>query len=159
MASGLNAMAVYQDDQARERIMEFRDCVSRSIGRQSLHLRLWSFRELSETENFQEAVVAAVAADVVIVSIRATEKLPARFCGWIDSCVPRRCRRDGALIALVDVTGLDSAASEHAREYLRSVACEAHLEFLLREYSVATADGSFKMGMIPAETGVAMSEH
>ncbi len=119
--------------------MELRDRVSRSIGRQSLHLRLWSSRDLSEPEIFQKAVLAAVAADVVIVSIRATEKLSSRFCGWIDSWVPRRCRHDGALIALVDVTGCNGAASEHAWKYLRSVAGEARLEFLPREYAASAA--------------------
>lgn len=140
-ASALNVMAVYQDVQTRERITELRDRVSRSIGRQSLHLRLWSFRDLSEPEIFQEAVVAAMAADVVIVSIRATEKLPARFCGWIDSWVPRRHRLDGTLIALVDVIGQHGAALELVQTYLRGVAQKARLEFLLREYSAARADG------------------
>jgi hypothetical protein len=141
----LNAVVVHQDAPCREPAIELCSRVSRSIGPQSFYVRLWSFRDLSETE-------------VLIVSVRAADKLHSRLCGWIDSWVPRRHRLEGTLIALVDVTGQHGAALEFVQTQLREVARKARLEFLLREYSVATADGSFKMAMVPAEPNAALSK-
>ncbi len=134
----LNAAVICQDAPCREPALALCQRVTRSIGRQSFYFRVWNFRDLSEPEVFQEAVLAAVDADVVIVSIRAAETLPARFCGWLDSWVPRRQRQDGTLIALVDVTGQPGAASEHTRSYLRNAAQQARLEFLPREHAAAS---------------------
>jgi hypothetical protein len=154
----LNAVVIHQDASCREPAAELCRRVSRSIGQQSFYFRLWSFRDLSEPEVFQEAVLAAETAEVLIVSVRAAERLHSRFGGWIDSWVPRRHRLDGTLIALVDVTGQHGAALEFVQTQLREVAGKVRLEFLLREYSAAPADGSFKKGMIPAETDAALSK-
>ena len=154
----LNAVVVHQDAPCREPAIELCSRVSRSVGPQSFYFRLWSFRDLSETEVFQEAVLAAETAEVLIVSVRAAEKLHPRLCGWLDSWVPCRHRLEGTLIALVDVTGRHGAALEFVQTQLREVARKARLEFLLREYSVATADGSFKMATVPAEPDAALSK-
>ena len=137
----LNAAVVYQDIPSRERVAQLCSRVARSIGRQSFHLRSWSFAELDQPEIFQGAVSAAVDADVMIVSLHAAEKLPAGFCAWIDAWLSRRQRPDGSLIALIGVSGRNGASSEYAQKYLRGVAWEARLEFLLRECAMPAVEG------------------
>ena len=149
----LNVVVVYQDFQCRKRVMELCDRVTRSIGRRSFRLRFWSFAELDAPEAFEEAVLTAEDADVMIVSVQAAEQIHPRFCAWIDSWLSRRRRPDGTLIALISVSGWNSAMPEHVRNYLRGVAWEARLEFLPQEHAVAaTADSSFDTAVIPVET-------
>lgn len=131
--SALDVVAVYRDVQDRDRVRELCDRIARSIGRRSFRRRFWSFEDLNEPGLFQEAVRAATDADAMIVSLPAGEKLPPCFCAWIDAWRARRRPPDGTMIALVDVTGRNGAASEHVQKYLRGVALEARLEFLLQE--------------------------
>lgn len=146
---GLNVMAVYQDISSRKRVMELCSRVTRSIGRQSFCLRLWSFRELNEPAILPEAISGATEADVLIVSLRAAEKLHPPFCAWVDGWLSHRRRPDGALIAIIDVSEGSGVAAEHVRSYLCGVAWEARLEFLPREYATSSTDISFETEQIP----------
>lgn len=126
---GLGVAVIYQDHQSREWVSELCNRVARLIGAQA-------FRPGA----FQETVTAASGADVIIVSLQAVPPLDPRFRAWVDAWSRERRRADGTLIALAGVPGRPGAPSEHVQEYLRVVAWEARLEFLLREYTIAVPD-------------------
>ena len=154
---GLNVMAVYQDIQSRQEVLELFRRVTRSIGQQPFHLQMCNFHELNESGIFEAAVAAAEGADVLIVALRAAENLHPRFCAWIDAWLPRRRRPDGTLIALIDVGGTPGASSERVQKYLRTVAWEAHLELLLRELIAGAPGRSDAAGKATAGDAAASS--
>jgi hypothetical protein len=133
--SALNVTAVYQDMWGREWARELWLRVTQLMGNDAITNTSWSLMELDRPEIFSEAVSAATLADVLVVSIHASEQLPPRLCAWFDAWVPRRQRQEGALIALLGMTaGQPDGPSKQAEEYLRAVARRGRLDFLLREH-------------------------
>ena len=74
-----------------------------------------------------------------MVSLRAAKAVPPRFYAWAEAWSGCRQRANGTLIALVGLSGRPTAPSEHLQEYLRVVARQAGMEYLLRELSLSPA--------------------
>ena len=131
----LNVTAVYQDMWGREWARELWLRVTQLMGNDAITNTSWNLMELDRPEIFSEAVSAATLADVLVVSIHASEQLPPRLYTWIDAWLPRRQRQDGTLIALLSVVaGQPDGPSKQAEEYLRGVARQGRLDFQLREH-------------------------
>jgi hypothetical protein len=88
---------------------------------------------LSDPGILLEAVRAALAADVIVVSIHAADELPLDFYAWIDVWLPRRRSRAGALAALIGVAEPLDSRSVRTREYLQAVARRCNLDFIPQE--------------------------
>ena len=132
--SALNVTTVYQDLWGSEWATELWCRVTQMMGNDAVIHTSWNLVELGRPEIFSEAVAAAAIADVLVISIPAGEPLPVHLCAWIDAWLPRRRRRDGALIALLGmVAGQPDGLSKQAAEYLSAVARRGRLDFLLRE--------------------------
>ena len=80
-----------------------------------------------------DAARAALAADVIVVSIHAAHELPVELHVWIDTWMPHRRSRVGALTALVGVAESLESQSVRTFEYLQAVAREAQLDFFPHE--------------------------
>jgi hypothetical protein len=134
-APGLKIAGVYQDLKSRAWAEDLWNRVAQLTGPDAVQVAAWTIDELNHAPAFQEAVSAATLADVLVVSIHAGEQLPPGLCAWIDAWLPRRQRRDGALIVLLGVTaGQPDVPLARAKEYLRTIACRGGLDFLLREH-------------------------
>jgi hypothetical protein len=144
--SALNVVSVYQDTPTRQWATQVCDQVTRLAGKDAVHCTWWKIDRLGDPEILQEAVLAAIQADAILVSIYDAEELPVELCAWIDAWLPRRSLPTGALIALVSVPAQMSARLEHARSYLRAAARKGRLDFLLRERKLpVTSRGFFFM--------------
>ena len=134
-SAGLKVANVYQDLKSRAWAENLWNRVVQLSGPDAVLAAAWSIEELNQAQAFQEAVSAATLADVLMVSIHAGEQLPPGLCAWIDAWLPRRQRQDGALIALLGVVaGQPDVPSKQAEEYLRGVARQGRLDFMLHEH-------------------------
>jgi hypothetical protein len=128
----LNVAAVYQDSVTRDWAMQYSSRATRVTGNERVQNRCYDVNCLGDTEVLVNAVLAAVVADVIVVSIYAANELPVDLYVWFQAWMPRRLSRVGALTALIGVDEpLD--ARVHTLEYLQSVARMAQLDFIPKE--------------------------
>jgi hypothetical protein len=129
----LNVVTVYQDPLTRYWATELWDRVGQLIHCESIRGKSWSISDLPQADVFPDAVETAVKADVLVISVRETGALPLFLHVWIDTWLPRRAGREGALVALIGVPAGQDIQSDRAYQYLESVARRAGLDFLPRE--------------------------
>jgi hypothetical protein len=113
---------------------------------------------LTNPRVFADAVQAAAEADVLVISVRDAGDWPASLYVWIDSWLPKRAGRGGALVALIGVPGRPDSQSGRAHQYLATVAREAGLDFLPRERKLPSAASASschaKVGRVAAAPAV-----
>ena len=90
----------------------------------------YDMHSLGKIETLQEAVRAALVADVIVISVYAAEELPLGLYVWIDAWLPRRTSREGALTALIGADEPEALQSSRTRDYLQAVARKAQLDFI-----------------------------
>jgi len=130
---GLNVALVYQDIPTRKWATQVCDQVAQLAGKDAVHCSSWEINRLSDPEMLMDAILMTLVADVIMVSIYDAKELPIELCAWFNAWMPYRSLPTGALIALINVPGQPGAQTNHARDYLRSVARVGRLDFLLRE--------------------------
>ena len=152
----LNVVTVYQDPLTRHWATELWERVGQLISQVGLWRQSWKISELTDPWVFTDAVSAAAAADVLVVSVRDAGEWPMGLHLWIDAWLPKRAERGGALVALIGVPGQPDAQSGRAHHYLEAVAREAGLDFLPRERKLPEVPLAFsslaKIGDVPNTT-------
>jgi hypothetical protein len=132
-AQALNVVLVYQDPLTRHWAADLWGRVGQLIHSGAIRRESFRLGELTRAFVFADAVHAAAEADVLVISVRDAGELPLLLHVWIDSWMPRRGGRAGALVALIGVPAKPDALSGRAHSYLESIAREAGLDFLPRE--------------------------
>jgi predicted RNA binding protein YcfA (HicA-like mRNA interferase family) len=150
---GLRVVVVYQDKRTWAWAAELYSRVTQGLGADAAAIEAWGLEELGWPQVFPHAVLRATNADAVIVSLHATEPIPPGLRTWIDAWVPRRGRPGGVLIALIGLSGHTGRPSDRPQEYLRAVARQGRLEFLLHEYVELSGCGT-----LPARATTHLSE-
>ena len=135
----LSVATIYQDPLTRHWAAELWDRVGQLIGGGSIRHQSWKISELTDPRVFLDAVEVAAKADVLVVSVRDAGELPMGLYVWVDSWLPSRAGRAGALVALIGVPSQPDAQAGRAYQYLDSVACRAGLDFLPRERKLPQA--------------------
>jgi hypothetical protein len=139
----LNITMVYEDPTAREWATEMWGRVTQMAGEENISVASWSIDSLARPEMFAEAVSSAARADVIVIAISATERLPIDLCVWIGAWVARRARRAGALVALIGLPQKPDLQAFSARDFLQMVARRAGLDFFPRERVLPVASTDF----------------
>jgi hypothetical protein len=103
------------------------------VGQRCVHVDCWTVDALSQPPVLQSATAAAIEADILSLAVCATREFPLNLYRWLDSWLPDRPHRTGALVAILGVPQQHSDFPARIREYLRDVARLAHLDFLSRE--------------------------
>jgi hypothetical protein len=137
----LNVTVLYQDLLTLRWATELWDRVGDLIGSGGIHCKSWKLSDLAYPDVFAEAMQAAAAAHVLVVSVLDAGELPISFCAWADAWIPRRAGRGGALVTLIGVPPQPSHQSGQAYRYLEAVARRAGLDFLPDERKLP--EGSF----------------
>jgi hypothetical protein len=145
--AALNVATVYQDSLTRYWATELWDRVRQVIGNGGICRQSWRMSELTDPKVFSDAVQAAAAADVLVISMRDRGEWPMGLQLWFDAWLPKRAGRTGALVALIGVPGEPSAASGRAYSYLETAARQAGLDFLPRERKLPAE--SFALSAMP----------
>jgi len=129
----LNIMGIYQDSVTRDWAVQSCSQATQLAGEKRVQNLWYNADSLRDTGILLEAVRAAVAADVIVISVYAADELPLDLCVWIEAWLPRRLSRVGALAALIGVADPLDSPSVRTLEYLQSVARKADLDFIPQE--------------------------
>lgn len=130
---GLNVAVVYEDAPTRCWADEFCGRIAEPFGQDTIRSTWWKLNELEELAVLTGAVSTAMRADVIVVAVRAAEGLPLPFYVWVDSWLPHHEQRLSALVALIAMPDNPGARLDRARNYLRAVARQGRLDFLIEE--------------------------
>lgn len=129
----LKAVIVYEDLETREWAQEAHDRVAQLAGEHPVRTTWWKLNNLFEPGVLAAAVSTAMRADVIVVAVRSEEGLPLPFYTWVSNWLPHRPRYGGILAALIGNAGGHTARSGRVGAYLKSVAEEGNLHFVLAE--------------------------
>ena len=109
------------------------------VGPRSVRTASWGLEELREPAALHAATEAAIGADILIVAVNGAGGLPSAVNDWIDSWLPHRLQREGALVAVIGVHRPATALAMRTRAYLHNVAAAAQLDFLSQERRLPAA--------------------
>jgi hypothetical protein len=130
----LNVALVYQDALTRRWAGQVHDLMTEVVGPDAIHCTEWKISDLIEPSVYWEGVAALAHADVIVVSLREAERLPAVFYLWVNVWLQERSGLHGALVALiVPPEESSSEAKDETRRYLSAVANQGRLEFFVHE--------------------------
>lgn len=146
----LNVLVIYQDATTRKWARDVCERVTRAVGREAIRSTWWKLDELNQPAVLAGAVSKAMRADVIVVAIRASEGFPVPFYWWTCSWLPHRVQETGALVALLTLPERPGPYMNRAREYLRAVARQGRLDFLVEERGAAPRNGGALRAEAPA---------
>ncbi|MGO8700419.1 MAG: hypothetical protein ACLQVY_22240 [Limisphaerales bacterium] len=128
----LKVTVIYHDEFTRALASQALDRTAQSAGMDTFRCSWWSVANLLNFQVLDDAARAAIAADIIVVAVRAPGELPPGLCAWIDSWLPRRRQGGGVLLAIIGVPEESLSASAEARKFLGAVAHYAQLDFLVQ---------------------------
>ena len=126
---------VHQDLAAQKHAMGFWDRVTQLVGNEAAACASWSVAQLSQPQVFDQAVAAAVQAEVIVVAVQSANTLAPALRAWIDSWRGLRRRREGALIAVLGLPAHPGASSDCVQEHLHATARKGGMDFTLLEHA------------------------
>ena len=150
----LNIAGIYQDSVTRDWAMQSCHRATQLAGGERVQNTWYNTNSLSDPGILLDAVRAAVAADVIMISVYAADELPLDLYVWIEAWLPRRLSRRGALAALVGVAQPLDSPSVRTLEWLQALARKAQLDFIpqQRERPAASVVSSIDLITEPAST-------
>ena len=131
----LNVALVYEDALTWKWAKNVFDRAEKLVGSNVIRGTWWKLGDLSHPGVLAGAVSQAMRADLVVVAHSGTEGLPLPFYIWINSWLPHHLPGGSALIALLGAVQKPNAESGRVREYLRAVAQQGRMHFLLAEHA------------------------
>lgn len=129
----LSVAVIYQDAPTKRWARQLCERVTRIVGQECVRITWWNIGDLSEPGVLAGAVSTAMRADVIVVAIHAARDLPLPFYVWVEAWLPHRLQAMGSLLALIDMPDRADLQSDRARDYLRSIARQGRLDFLVEE--------------------------
>jgi hypothetical protein len=139
----LNIAGVYQDFVTREWALQTCRRATRLAGEERIQNTWYNTNSLSDPAVLLHAVHTAAVADVILVSVHASDELPPELCVWIDAWLPLRPPRVGVLTALIGVAQPLEPQSLRALNYLEAVARKAQLDFIPQQRQRPVPSSSF----------------
>lgn len=131
MKAQWSVVAVYENAQVRKMAVEFGDqLVQRFWEECRFDIGWWSFAQLRSSRAAREAAAKAAEANLILMVTRPGTKLPDHVWAWIESWLPSRSEREGALVSLQRPAIAGGAESSGTVLYLRDVAHRAGMDFL-----------------------------
>jgi hypothetical protein len=138
--AALNAVFLYEDDETREWARAAYERLCGLAGEHPVRATWWKLNNLFEPGVLAAAVSTAMRAGVVVVAVRAEEGLPLPFYTWVNNWLPHRIHAGGVLVALVGASEQRTTTrSGRVGDYLRTVARQGHLNFLLARNKLSRA--------------------
>jgi hypothetical protein len=130
-AEKFSAVVLYEDRLARDRALAISRSLESQVGDEvELQFSWWKFEFLRDPKLAEAAAHAATFADMLLVSARAGHGLPPFFNQWVETWLPRRRYREGALVALIGSGNEAVRETAPATEHLRAIARRGAMDFL-----------------------------
>ena len=105
----------------------------RLLGPNRVQASRWTVESLNQPSDRMNAALAAIEADILVVSLSATRELPNSINRWVDSWLPYRPERAGLLMAILGVPQQPGHFLSRIHEYFHDVASVARLDLLPRQ--------------------------
>ncbi len=129
----LNMTVVYHDENTQAWAHEVHNKVSKAVGKDSLRATWWKIEDLGQPGVLAGAVSTAMRADMIVAAVDTAEGLPLPFNIWVNTWLPYRINGSGCLIGLLGMPGKSHPGAQKAAEYLKAVAQQGRLEFILEK--------------------------
>jgi len=142
-SNGPKIAFVYQDDECHAWAKEISQRIIRLTGGQSERTSWWKISDLTAPGILAGAVSSALRADLIVVASYA-QGLPLPFYVWVNLWWPNRSESPGALLAMTGVGAQKLSRADRIGDYLRVVAEQAHMNFLLLEKRTAFSKKNFR---------------
>jgi hypothetical protein len=155
-SNGPNIVFVYQDNECHGWAKAISEKIIRLTGGQCQRTSWWKISDLTAPGILAGAVSSALRADLIVVASQS-EGLPLPFYVWVNLWWPNRSEAPGALLAITGVGVQKLSRADRIGDYLRVVAEQAHMNFLLVEKQTAFARKNFRNdvnGMSSADSSI-----
>src|SRR5258705_7038341 len=129
----LNIVLVYEDERTHRWSREVLARMREVAGEQSVRSTCWNIADFKESGVLAGAVSMAMKADIIVAAFCETKKMRLPFYIWVESWLPHHVKRPGALVALVGECEENVGEPGTVGSYLRAVARQAHLDFLIEK--------------------------
>jgi hypothetical protein len=146
---GLNIAGVYQDGVTLDWATQMWRSATQFARAGRVQNNWFDINSLGDPEILADAVCAALAADVIVVSVYAAGDLPLDLYVWFDLWLPRRLARGGALTALVGAAESPDSYSARTFEYLQAVAAKGQLDFIPQARQRPATSPASSIGLVP----------
>ena len=133
----LNLTVLYEEAHSRNWARAVVSRVEKVLGARAVRCTWWSMADLHHPGVLAGAVSKAMRADLIVVAARQTEGIPLPFYVWVNSWLPHRLPKSGALVALLGRPEPRDLRSDRMQKYLRAVARRGRLDLLLEERNCA----------------------
>jgi hypothetical protein len=134
----MNITVVYEESQTRKWGREVYQIMEKTLGANSVRGTWWKLADLGQPGVLAGAVSKAMRSDMIVVSVTGSEGLPLPFYYWVNSWLPHRTGGGGALVALLGEPAPRHPESGRLCRFLRTVARNGRMDFLVTERAVAT---------------------
>jgi hypothetical protein len=133
-ARQLVLLATFEDSTTGTRVKEFRQELSRQLGQECRIIEhVWLFNMFRLRELREIAAEEAAAADLILISLHETERLPEDVQAWMDLWLRQKGDRKPLLLALLEPTR--EGAPRMSERCLRDAAREGGIDFLVESWA------------------------
>ena len=146
----LQISMIYDDAETRQWARDVYERLEKVAGTNGVRATWWKMSDLSAPGVLAGAVSTAMRANVIVVSTLASEGLSLPFYVWAETWLPHRLPGPGALVALLGaseqpVSQQPVFGAGRVKEYLRAVAREGRMDFVVEERSPFPIAESFNL--------------
>jgi hypothetical protein len=128
-------VVAYEDLETRNRALHLYDHLAQQLlDDYDFQCSWWKFDHLTNTTLRQQAADAAVEANMVILSIRASEDLPRTHRLWLEDWISRRHHRKAALVVMIAGTSVPEREAATVLAYLQNAARLARMDFFTHAF-------------------------
>ena len=122
---------VYEDAEARKKVVDFCDRLAKRFwGQFEFEVSWSSFDSLQDENAASEAAKKALDADFVVFGIRLGERIPQHLKQWVEIWLEHRGEHEGALVTVPSTKNLPEFEASPMSLYLRGVAHRAGMDYL-----------------------------
>jgi hypothetical protein len=146
----LNLTILYEEAHSRNWARAVVNRVEKVVGSRAVRCTWWSMADLYHPGVLAGAVSKAMRADLIVVAARQAGGVPLPFYIWVNSWLPLRFQRNGALVDLLGRPEARDRRTDRMQKYLRSVARRGRLDLLLEERNCAPAISLLPSSVMPS---------
>lgn len=125
----------YQDAPSLAWAKQVTDLLAQHVPAQDIDLATWNINLLSDPAVYSQTIPCMAKADLIVVALHDTDRVPSELYPWTNLWLDVRSRRPGALVALLGASQGNTPGFLETRSYLHAVAGQGGLDIIVREYT------------------------
>ena len=148
-------VVAYEDTFTRQRALQLYDHLAQQLlNDHNFQCSWWKFDDLQNATLRLRATEAAVAANMVIMSIRAQPEISPLQRSWLEGWIPRRDNSKAALVALIAGTGKTGNETGPMLAFLQNAARQGQMDFFTQGYDSTQLKQDSLVGQITNQDSV-----